>query len=278
MNANASSLPWHISEIAYDQIDQGNILHDEPLILTLAAASLVERASDTYTSQLTDYFKDYPEITHWLQTHWEPEEVQHGNALAKYITTIWPDFDWDKTYADFMKEYEPTCSGEYYEKMPALELVSRCIVETGTSSLYYAISHYCKDPILKDLTERIRKDEVRHYKIFLQNFKTITKSVPVTRWQTAQAIYRRLKLIREDDTTMAAKYVLHARYPEANLQMPSIKDIMNKSSQIIQSNLPLDTAMRMALTPLDLPKRLQNWIERPLTAYIRRFTLHPPRA
>lgn len=273
-NETRSELPWHMSEIAYDQIDRNLMLQDEPLMFTLAAASFVERASDKYSSELTVHFKDHEEVSNWLRDSWEHEEVQHGDSLAKYVTSVWNDFDWDKTYAAFMREYEPTCSGEYYEKDRGLELVSRCIVETGTSSLYYSIGHYAKEPVLIDLVERIRKDEIRHYKVFLHYYKEYMAKSPFGRVSTARAIHRRLKSISDQDSAMALKYVFMARYPDESLDTGHFKTLLQQSSDIVRQNLPVDTAVRMALTPLNLPKKVQNWLERPLTRYARHFTVN----
>ncbi|CAK7016478.1 ferritin-like domain-containing protein [Saezia sanguinis] len=277
-NETKDGLPWHMSEIAYDKIDTEQLLKDEPLMFTLAAASFVERASDKYTSELIVHFQDHKEVAGWLQASWEPEEVQHGDSLAKFVTTVWPNFDWQSAYAAFMAEYEPTCSGEYYEEDRGLELVSRCIVETGTSSLYYSIGHYSKEPVLVDLVERIRKDEIRHYKVFLHYFKEYMEKAPAGRINITRAIHRRLDMIRDEDSAMALKYVFKARYPNEPLDSERFQHILKKSTEIIQSNLPIDTAVRMALTPLDLPKHLHNLTERLFTSYARKFAVKAPTA
>ena len=48
----------------------------------------------------------------------------------------------------------------------ALEMVSRCLVETGTSCLYTMVSRLCAEPVLTRLTARMKDDEVHHYKHF----------------------------------------------------------------------------------------------------------------
>jgi len=46
------------------------------------------------------------------------------------------------------------------------ELVSRCIVETGTSSYYSALKDAVDEPVLKEICRNIAADEFRHYKLF----------------------------------------------------------------------------------------------------------------
>lgn len=109
---------------------------------------------------------EHAAIFKWLNETWQYDEVQHGTSLAKYVTTVWPDFEWDKAYARFMSEYRASCAKEYYEEERGLEMLSRCVVEMGASSSYFSVREHSQEPVLKDLIERIRKDEIRHYKYF----------------------------------------------------------------------------------------------------------------
>src|SRR5260363_135648 len=121
------SLPWRIEEIDFDRIDLRRATANEDLLLLVCAASFTESGSDLYTRNLVDYFNDDPEVSRWLAAHWECEELQHGRAL---------------------------------------EMAARCVVETGTATLYRAIHAWADEPVLKEITDHIRSDEVRHYKYF----------------------------------------------------------------------------------------------------------------
>src|SRR5260364_113697 len=138
------SLPWRIEEIDFDRIDLRRATANEDLLLLVCAASFTESGSDLYTRNLVDYFNDDPEVSRWLAAHWECEELQHGRALKTYIHHVCPGFDWDR----------------------ALEMAARCVVETGTATLYRAIHAWADEPVLKEITDHIRSDEVRHYKYF----------------------------------------------------------------------------------------------------------------
>ena len=48
------------------------------------------------------------------------------------------------------------------------EMIARCVVESGTSSLYSAIRDASEEPVLKEIAGRIAADEYRHYKLFYE--------------------------------------------------------------------------------------------------------------
>ncbi len=175
-------LPWRVEEVPFDRIDIARIRDREEMLLLLAAASFVEYASDTYAGNLAEFVDDQPDIAEWLSQRWEPEEMQHGRALRQYVQTVWPSFDWDGAYEAFFDEYRALCGLEGYAASRGLEMAARCIVETGTSTLYKAIRDLADEPVLVKLTEHIRNDEVRHYKHFLQYFDRYNAHERNGRW------------------------------------------------------------------------------------------------
>ena len=58
---------------------------NEGFFYLIAAASLMESATDLYTRNLIDFFAGDEEITSWLEHYWLPEELQHGRALRRYV-------------------------------------------------------------------------------------------------------------------------------------------------------------------------------------------------
>ena len=57
------------------------------------------------------------------------------------------------------EEYSKTCSFEEFEKTRALEMVARCVVETGTATLYRAIGECSTEPVLKEITDCLERGE-----------------------------------------------------------------------------------------------------------------------
>ena len=98
-------MPWRIEDIDLSRIDRQRAVANEDLLLLLCAASFIESGTDLYTSNLSTFFNDDPEVSAWLNNEWEPEEMQHGRALKTYIAHVWPEFDWDTAFHNFFEEY-----------------------------------------------------------------------------------------------------------------------------------------------------------------------------
>ena len=148
---------WSVDDIAYDRIDAALIHNNSELFYLLAAASFVEITSDLYTKNLIEFYHGNPEIENWLANFWELEEVQHGTALKRYVQAVWPEFDWERAYRGFFEEYGRACTMEALAENHALEMVARCVVETGTSSFYRTLSDATAEPVLKQITANIRE-------------------------------------------------------------------------------------------------------------------------
>ena len=74
-------------EIDYEAIDTARIRPDRLLFYLLTASSFIESGSDTYAGNLASYYADVPQAASWLERHWEAEELQHGLALRRYVST-----------------------------------------------------------------------------------------------------------------------------------------------------------------------------------------------
>lgn len=258
-------LPWRLEDIDFDAIDPALAAKNEDLVVLLCASSFVESGSDLYSRNLSAYFEGDAEVAQWLDAHWEVEELQHGRALKKYIACAWPDFDWDGTFQQFFAEYSLTCKIEDFEKTRALEMAARCVVETGTATLYRSINESCDEPILKQLTANIRSDEVRHYKHFLNYFKKYNAVERNGRLAVFGALARRLMEIRSEDSDIALRHVFAARYNAKAVESARFRAMSKRINGLVKRNLSADMCIKMLLKPLDLPMRVQSGIQYPLT-------------
>ncbi|CAD6544454.1 ferritin-like domain-containing protein [Paraburkholderia metrosideri] len=257
-------MPWRIEDIDLTRIDRQKAVANEDLLLLLCASSFIESGTDLYTSNLSTFFHDDPEVSAWLNHEWEPEEMQHGRALKTYIAYVWPEFDWDTAFSQFMKEYSLTCSVEDFEKTRALEMVARCVVETGTATLYRAIGECSDDPVLKQITDNIRTDEVRHYKHFFRFFKKYNKIEGNGRLAVLGALMRRVMEIKNEDSEIALRHVFAVRYPERVNDSAYNRDRAARINTLVRRNLSADMCVKMLLKPLDLPARIQPGVHYPL--------------
>lgn len=258
------AMPWRIEDIDLTRIDLRQAAGNEDLLLLLCASSFIESGTDLYTKNLTSYFDDDPEVSAWLNTEWEPEELQHGRALKAYINYVWPEFDWDTAFRNFFEEYSKTCSVDEFEKTRALEMVARCVVETGTATLYRAINECSDEPVLKEITDHIRSDEVRHYKHFFKYFKKYNLIEGNGRFAVLGALMRRVAEIKSEDSEIALRHVFATRYPERIHDTAYNRERTARISALVRHNLSADMCVKMLLKPLGIPARIQPGVHYPL--------------
>ncbi len=245
---------WKLSDIAYEDIRPRPWLNAESrLLYLLASASFVEITSDLYASALVDFFRADREVTDWLNKHWLPEELQHGVALKRYVNTVWPEFDWEFTYQSFYREYSQRCQVKVLGPTWALEMASRCVVETGTASLYTMLQRLVSDPVLRRLTWHIRNDEIGHYKHFYSYFCRFREQKPTGRYALARALWSRISEIDQEDGYYAYKHVFTACHPERVFNDDDYRRFCDHYKSLARQYYPYTMAAKMLLKPLGLP-------------------------
>jgi hypothetical protein len=279
MTEPTRQLPWSLADIDLSAIELERIRDDDAMFLLVCSASFVESGSDTYTCNLLERFSHDNEIGTWLREHWEPEELQHGHALRAYLRRVWPEFDWDAAYADFFGEYARLCTMEELEPTCSQELAARCIVEMGTTTYYQALNAAAAEPVLRDLTWRIRSDEVRHYKHFHAFFQQYQQREHLGRRHVLATLVRRALGLRREDTTIALRHAAawHRRSQPsrpAGAGLASNATLIGQAYRLVSDNLPIELAVRMALKPLRLGPRLERFVRRPV-AVLGAGIVHP---
>jgi hypothetical protein len=257
------SIPWTLKSLDLDRIELARVRHNEDLFFLLCSSSFVESGSDLYTQNLIDHFAGDQELQTWLCQHWEHEEVQHGRALSAYVRTVWPEFDWEKGFKAFWTEYSAACP-EPLEPSRGLELAARCVVATGTASLYRALNDMTDEPVLKQLTHHIKSDEVRHFKCFHQHLRLYRARGGLGRYKVFRAILRRLNEIKRGDGDMALRHVISQCYPQHLGNEPELRRIGDRAQRLLRRHIPAGMTVKMLLKPLDLPVGLQGALQKPL--------------
>ncbi len=260
---------WSLDDIPWAAIDRDRVAGNEALFYMVAAASLMESATDLYTENLIEYFSGDAEIATWLEHYWLPEELQHGRALRRYVETAWPDFPWAEVRQRFVEEFRPFCD-EALEQRRSLEMASRCVVETGTASFYTALSRASPDPVLAEVTGRIARDEVRHYKHFYRFFRQYRAQEHPGRSEVAPALWRRLKMTDGEDRLVVLKHVHAAHRPGVAFDTALYRRIRRHCRQLLRPHFPVEMTIRMLLKPLALGPRTQRLTLPVLAALARR--------
>lgn len=160
---------WHNADIAWDRFDPRAV--DPGVLAVVKAAALVERNAGDYVAYLCNVFADDAEFCA-AAVVWGEEETQHGVALGRWAELADPDFNFAAAMSRFTSSYRlPLHATKSVRGSQAGELIARCVVESGTSSLYSALRDATDEPVLKDICQRIAGDEFRHYKLFHDHFR-----------------------------------------------------------------------------------------------------------
>jgi hypothetical protein len=253
-----SSRHWSLEEIPYGSIDRQRARADPHLLYLVAGASFVEITSDLYASNLAEYFIGDRGLTQWLRERWEPEEKQHGLALRRYVETVWPELDWEMAYRGFYAEYGPYCALDKLGPTRALELASRCVVETGTATFYATLAKAAPEPVLAQLASRIKDDERRHYNLFLYHHRRWAASEGTGRGAVLAALRTRMGELDREDTYYASKHVFQALHPAQRFTPVDHRRIKRRYARLARRHYPYRTAAWMLLTPLRLSPILQS--------------------
>ena len=270
-STRAGSAHWRIEDIDFSAIDRSAIAHSEDMFFLLMSASFIETGSDTYATNLAEHYAAWPEVATWLKDHWEAEELQHGQALRAYVEAVWPDFPWQQAYDSFFAEYSQLCTMEELYPDQRLEMVARCVVETGTTAYYHTLRELSTEPVLSELLGNIRNDEVSHFKHFLKYFKEMQDQSPVGRTSIAKALYGRLKELRESDTEIALRHVWAHKGSYFADSTTSFEGMAKRIYQLISRRLPADLAVRMLLKPMLLPAQVEGLIRTPISKLATRI-------
>jgi hypothetical protein len=247
---NRSRNTSSVDRISFDALDRAAVGNDTVLFFTVASASLVEFASGVYAGSLANFFSDDDEIADWLVHHWEREELQHGEALKRYVKTAWPAFDWDAAYEGFIAELAPLYSVDRLAPTRALEMLARCVVESGTATFYRTLSALSPEPVLKQVTSRISADEIRHYKHFYRYYLRYKEIEKPRRAALLRMLWARSSEIDAEDLVYAVKHILRVRDPGIRWQRSEYERLRDASFRMMKGHYPFPMAAKMLLKPL----------------------------
>jgi rubrerythrin len=262
-------LAWSIDDIPFATLDRERVSNDDYLLYTVACASFVEITSDLYTRNLIEYFRADSDVVAWLGDQWEPEEMQHGHALRRYVETAWPDFDWETAYRVFYEDYEKYCKVELLGPTPALEMAARCVVETGTATFYRMLAETAAEPTLRALTANISRDEVGHYKHFYSFFRDYRDQERTSRAEIVRTLWRRIREVDAEDMFSAVKGVHAVLHPGQPLDLKGYEAYRRYRERFMRAHFPFEMGVRMVLKPLDLGPITNKLVEPALIALAR---------
>jgi rubrerythrin len=194
------SIPW-------DRFDRSKVTAD--VLTVIKTAAMVERNGADYGRYLANVFADDAAFCE-AAAAWSKEEEQHGLALGRWAELADPTFRLDERFARFTEMYRiPIDVTASVRGSRAAELCARCVVETGTSSLYSALRDATDEPVLKAICKNIAADEFRHYRLFYVNMERMLAQDGVransfaSRWQRLKTAFTRFRETEDDEIASA---------------------------------------------------------------------------
>ena len=201
----AISPRWSLDDLPWDRFDRSQVTPD--LLVVIKSAAVVERNGAAYGRYLSNVFRGDKAFRE-ASAAWAREEEQHGVALGRWAELADPTFDFDVAFARFTAMYQiPINAAQSVRGSRAAELCARCVVETGTSSLYSALRDGVNEPVLRAICKNIAADEFRHYKLFFTHMERILaheggSSLAVS-WMRLKTAFTRFRESEDDEIASA---------------------------------------------------------------------------
>ena len=194
-------MTWTLEDVDWDRFDPSRV--DPTLLEVVRAASMVEYRSADYVAYLCNVFSDDEPFKQAAQI-WGEEEIQHGRALGKWAQLADPTFDFDASFADFRANYALTMDAEESIRgTRSAELLSRCMVEIGTSSFYSSIRDATDEPVLRQVCDLIARDEFGHYGLFRRHMDRYMSKERLGFWAKIHILIARTLETTDDELAYA---------------------------------------------------------------------------
>jgi hypothetical protein len=164
---------------------------------------MVEYNGGDYATYLCSVFPDDAEFQGAARS-WAKEEVQHGEALARWAKLADASFDFERSFGRFRDGYKISVdAADSIRGSRSGELVARCIVEVGTSSYYASLGATTEEPVLREVCRHIAADELRHYKLFYTHLRRYLERENIGRWKRLAVALGRIGESEDDELAYA---------------------------------------------------------------------------
>src|SRR5271170_5475784 len=192
---------WTLDDIPWDRFDSAKL--DPEIVRIVKAASLVEHNGAAYAHHLCRIFADDAAFQETAR-RWGEEEIQHGQALARWAALADPKFDFDRAFARFKAGFQVDFDSDRSRRgSRAGEMVARCIVEIGTSAYYTALREAAAEPVLQEICRHIAADELRHYRLFYKNLGVCLARERIGRLARLRIAFGRIAESEDDELAYA---------------------------------------------------------------------------
>lgn len=195
------SAKWKSEDINWSLFDPKKV---NPEILRLIkAGSVIEHNSSDYELYLKGVFAGDEDFSREIEG-WSKDEVKHGKVLAKWIKLADPTFDFEDRFKAYVKGFPIDVNAtESIRGSRAAELLTRCMIEIGTSTFYTAVKDATDEPLLKQICRKIAADELRHYKLFYTYLQRYQAQEKLNLFKRFKVTMNRLMEDQDDELSFA---------------------------------------------------------------------------
>jgi rubrerythrin len=238
---------WTLDDIDWDRFDPDKV--DADLLRIIKASSLVEHNGLDYAVYLENVFSGDPEFQRAAR-EWSLEEVQHGKALRRWSQLADPSWDFDTAFKRFTDGFKlPLGVTTSVRGTRTGELLSRCIVETGTSSYYTALADATDEPVLKQVCRKLAADELRHYKLFYSHMTRYQEEEKLGFWGRLRTGIGRI--LESEDDELACAYWAANRTGATYVRRPNSQAYARRAYAVYRPH-HIERAIAMVLKAVGL--------------------------
>ena len=195
------SSQWKYEDIKWSLFDPTKV---NPKILALIkAGSVIEHNGSDYGRYLKNVFKGDSLLEKEIE-NWSLDEVKHGKVLGAWIKLAEPSFDFEERFKAYVDGFPINVEAkESIRGSRASELLTRCMIEIGTTSFYTVIKDASNEPLLKEICRKIAADEFRHYKLFYTHLQRYQAQEKLNFFRRFMVTFNRLNENQDDELPFA---------------------------------------------------------------------------
>src|SRR3990167_9383383 len=147
------SQKWKFEDINWSLFDQSKV--NPEILRVIKAGSVVEHNGADYGLYLKNVFREDSLFLKEIEA-WSKDEIKHGKTLAEWVKLADPSYNFEDRFKACVEGFPiDTEAKESIRGSCGAELLTRCMVEIGTSSFYTAMKDATDEPLLKEICGKI---------------------------------------------------------------------------------------------------------------------------
>lgn len=252
------SKKWKFEDINWSLFDPKKV--DPETVRVIKAGSVVEHNGSDYGRYLKNVFKGDKLFEKEIDS-WADDEIKHGAVLAEWVKMADPTYNFKERFAAYVEGFPIDIHAqESIRGSRGAELLTRCMVEIGTSSFYSAVKDATDEPLLKQICGKIAADELRHYKLFYTHYLRYQAHEKLSLRQRFKVALGRL-FENEDDELAFAYYTANKETAPYNRE--HYTQVYGKAVYTYYQKIHVDRGMALFCKAIGLNP--QGWMQKGLS-------------